>query len=357
MATQVPNRMLAFDGGSFAFRNRIINGNFLLDQRGGGALVTYNGGSSTTETYKSADRWAMIAASGQIQLQRIANTDTPEFIYALRVRRPVGSTDINGLYVGQIIENANCLGLQGKPLTISFYARRGSSFTGTNNTFNIEIWTGTNTDDRTWVNLTNNQWLGQSIPLCEIPVLSTSWQKYSYTLNSLATNVRQIGVRFFASQTGTSTANDYFDIAQVQLEEGSVATPFEERSAGIELTLCQRYYHRQVWLNQDTNPSLCVSGYIYTQTQWEGQYYFPVEMRIPPFTFTHSGTSHFQLRYNPQPNSVSDLFYYRPSARSALIGTTNSIIGSPGIGTGLQTAQSNPALVNVPIWFAFHAEL
>jgi len=36
--------------------------------------------------------------------------------------------------------------------------------------------------------------------------------------------------------------NDYWQITGVQLEVGNVATPFEHRSYGEELALCQRYY-------------------------------------------------------------------------------------------------------------------
>ena len=42
-----------------------------------------------------------------------------------------------------------------------------------------------------------------------------------------------------------------FDIAQVQLEQGSLATPFEHRPIGMELALCQRYY--QIMMSTSIN--------------------------------------------------------------------------------------------------------
>jgi len=60
----------------------------------------------------------------------------------------------------------------------------------------------------------------------------TSWSTYSATHR----NASNLGV-------GGSTS-DYFAITGVQLEVGSVATPFEARSYGEELALCQRYYYR-----------------------------------------------------------------------------------------------------------------
>jgi hypothetical protein len=240
-AGAIPTK-LGSEIGAFNFRNRLINGDFKFDARAGGALVTYTGTAATPDLYRSADRWAMFGAGDQTQVQRIANTDTVSFPTAMRLRRVNGSVQQSSLYLGQVIERANCTGLAGKPITLSFYARRGSSYSGTNNQIEAEIWTGTNTDDRTWWQHLNLQWENQARPLVRTPVLTTSWQKFTYTLNSLASNVQQIMVRFSAFQSGTSALNDYVDIAQVQLEEGTVATPFEERPIGLELSLCQRYY-------------------------------------------------------------------------------------------------------------------
>ena len=44
------------------------------------------------------------------------------------------------------------------------------------------------------------------------------------------------------SMNNSFIANGYYDIAQIQLELGPVATPFERRPIGTELALCQRYY-------------------------------------------------------------------------------------------------------------------
>ena len=52
----------------------------------------------------------------------------------------------------------------------------------------------------------------------------------------------ELGFDYRAEVNNTFT----IDIANVQLESGSVATPFEDRSFGEELALCQRYYYKHV---------------------------------------------------------------------------------------------------------------
>ena len=51
-------------------------------------------------------------------------------------------------------------------------------------------------------------------------------------------------VVYYSPATATAVANDYFDITGVQLEKGSVATPYEIRPYATELALCQRYYQK-----------------------------------------------------------------------------------------------------------------
>jgi hypothetical protein len=64
-------------------------------------------------------------------------------------------------------------------------------------------------------------------------------------------------------------------ITGVQLEVGKVATPFEHRSYGEELALCQRYY------NKFDVGYLVLTAYN-SGTKLHGNIYFPVEMRASP---------------------------------------------------------------------------
>jgi hypothetical protein len=93
-----------------------------------------------------------------------------------------------------------------------------------------------------------------------------SWQAGNYYTTSATTNL-------------TATTGATFYITGVQLEVGSVATPFERRPYGLELMLCQRYFQKGQIMN---------SGNINASAVYSGYSSFPVEMRAAP-TMT-SGT-------------------------------------------------------------------
>ena len=84
-----------------------------------------------------------------------------------------------------------------------------------------------------------------------------------------------------------STANN-FKIALVQLEAGSVATPFETRSVGQELALCQRYYHRI--FPGAVSKVLATSGYNTSTSTHVSLYHLPATMRTPP-SLEQTGTA------------------------------------------------------------------
>lgn len=88
-----------------------------------------------------------------------------------------------------------------------------------------------------------------------------------------------------------STGNTW-ELAGVQMEVGTVATPFEHRSYGEELSLCQRYYYKR---SATVSGDRFCSGNASSTTDFRGFIEFPVEMRANP-TFETSGTaSHFSI--------------------------------------------------------------
>ena len=126
---------------------------------------------------------------------------------------------------------------------------------------------------------------------------TTSWQKFTYTFTVGAspggTNLC-LAIILYA---GTAPANNLY-ITGCQLEQGKVATPFEYRSYGEELALCQRYFHRM-------NTGRFVMGYKRHDSRCSWFYQSPVPMRATPTpTLTIGGNfTNFQTSFGTTQSS------------------------------------------------------
>lgn len=264
------------------FRNKIINGGMFINQRN----TTVNATNSATY---GIDRWYALtgaAASGTLTLSRVSGDQNSQ--YAARLAKTSG-TFSSTLNMIQIIESANCYALSGKTVTLSFRARVGSTHTGASTPTKV-VYTGTGTDQGSASGI--GTWTGFSQPaVTDVlnPTLTTSFQTYSCNV-TLGSNVAEIAVQLGMSCTGSAgSANDYIEITDVQLEAGSVATPFETRSVGQELALCQRYYYRLSATASNT-ADLGV-GPATTTTAARATFPFPVQMRSAPTAIEVSGTA------------------------------------------------------------------
>jgi hypothetical protein len=243
------------DGPLSGMRNRIINGDMRIDQRNAGASVT------PTDPSYTLDRWKFrVSQTSKLTVQQNAGSITPPagFSNYLGVTSSsaysVNSTDYFVLLQdieGYNFSDFNFGTANAKTLTVSFWVR--SSLTGTfnvsvrnsafdrsypatytisaANTWEQKIITIAGDTSGTWVSGSNGIGLSVIFNLgCGSTFNGTSgsWQSANYTSVSGATSV-----------VGTNGATFY--ITGVQLEPGSVATPFERRSYGQELMLCQRY--------------------------------------------------------------------------------------------------------------------
>jgi len=284
MATETPQQ--AFDLLGAGRRNLVINGSMNIWQRGTSFLNLAAQGA----TNYTADRWnATRYSSGDHDVTR-QEVNHLGFIYALRSERSVGDTGATSRYINQPIESSISRTLAGKYVTLSFYARRGSgmpTISGVNLSAYIAYHVEDNYLDRGmfYVGFKNaNTFITSSKDL----LLSTDFQKFELT-GFIPSNVRQIGISFGTPEgLPTAIANDYFDITGVQLEAGKVATPFEYRSIGEELALCQRYYYA----------SANHHHVLFKNSFWESStFYFPETMRAAPsVSLTGSpGTLHLRL--------------------------------------------------------------
>lgn len=251
-------------------RNALINGDFKIWQRGAGP---YDG-----LAYRYyADRWNgarnSFAAGMSVSRQ---SSGLNGFQYCMRVQRDLNNSATNSLFVAQSVETLNSIQFQGQPVVFSFYARAGSNYSASGSALNVQVQTGTGTDQNHVAGGFTN---GTNIINSNV-TLTTTWQRFSLTATAGATT-NEIGVAFTFTPTGTASTNDYFEFTGAQLELGSQATPFEQRPYGMELSLCQRYYETQrtiTYLKHVTGTG--VSTLWYTKP-------FLVTKRITPiFTWT-----------------------------------------------------------------------
>jgi hypothetical protein len=241
----------------FAFRNKIINGAMVIDQRNAGASVT---GVSGTNVFP-VDRWFNTSTqNSKLTLQQNAGSVTPPSGY----RNYVGVTSSSSYSVltsdaftlSHRIEGYNTADLMwgtasAQTVTLSFWVR--SSLTGTfggafgNNAINRSYpFTYTINVANTWEQKTitiagdtTGTWLTTNLTGISIYFGLGAGSTYSGTAGSWA-SAAYLTATGATSIVGTNGATFY--LTGVQLEVGSVATPFEHRLYGQELALCQRYY-------------------------------------------------------------------------------------------------------------------
>lgn len=261
------------NGGQLAgFRNLLINGDMAVKQR---ATLT-----TTTNNYQyTADRWWVFSGTSTIGAPSYVTASTlANFPNALRVQRQVGNTGTAYVVAGQTIESANVYAVQGKTLTLSFWARAGANYSGASNGLLAIINQGTGVDQGALA-VINQTWTGFTATTIGTSTLTTSWQKFSYAY-SVPSTATELNVQFAYAATGTAGSNDYFDITGVQLEQGTVATPFENLPMSTKIALCQRYHYRVI----PTVDGQWLTGFGTGRSTTEVQVpvFLPVTMRIIP---------------------------------------------------------------------------
>ena len=248
--------------GSSFLRNRIINGDMRIDQRNAGAQIT--AANLTNETYM-VDRWKYQASqAAKFTAQQNAGSVTtavgfPNYLgMTVATAVTVGASDY--FHILQAIEGFNFADLawgtaSAKTVTLSFVVY--SSLTGTfggalrNGAASRSYpFTYTISSANTWTTIsvtiagdTSGTWVGATNGIgVQVGFGLGVGTTYSGTGGAWA-SANYVSATGATSVVGTNGATFY--ITGVQLEVGSVATPFERRLYGQELVLCQRYYDIQ----------------------------------------------------------------------------------------------------------------
>jgi hypothetical protein len=214
-----------------AGRNKIINGDMTIAQRGTSISV---GASAYTYTL---DRFKTFSSNTATTVSRDTSAPTG-FSYSLKLQRPNGNTGTNSLSVVQIIETANCMALQGQAVSLSFYVKKGANYSGGN--ISAQVLTGTGTDQGG----DPYSFTGLAVPINDSSYSPTTGFVRVAFGGTIASSAKEIAVVISYTPTGTAGADDALYVTGLQLEIGTGVTPFTTatNAVGGELALCQRYY-------------------------------------------------------------------------------------------------------------------
>jgi len=264
-----------------AGKNAVINGGMDIWQRGTSI-------SAPAAAFAWAgDRWELNpGANMALTLTRQSTNDTtnlPNIQYCARIQRTAGQTGTGLMYMLQNFETVNSIPFAGKTITLSFYARAGANYSAASSALGVQLFSGTGVDQNAF-----SGYAGTVTVINSTATLTTVWQRFTYTA-TLNSNISQLGLGFGSNWTGTAGTNDYYEITGVQLELGSVATPFSRANGSIqgELALCQRYYWRMNAAGVQYAPFSTASG-TFSTTEADAMIQLPVTMRAAPTTLDYS---------------------------------------------------------------------
>jgi hypothetical protein len=295
----------------FGFRNRIINGDMRVSQRG----TSGSDGGYTVDRFRYSASLAGKATWAQNQGSVTPPAGFQNYLgFTSSSAYSVGASE--RFSVEQYIEGFNVADLawgtaNAQSITISFWVR--SSLTGT---FGASI---------------QNSAINRSYPFNYIVSAANTWEQKTVVVPGDTTGTWLTGngagllLMFglgvgstlsgtagswsgsnFQSATGAvsvvGTSGATFYITGVQLEAGSVATPFERRPYGTELALCQRYY-QFVGGNASAGYPV-IRGYVTSTGSIGTNVCFPVEMRAIP-TLTRNGTWNVTLTGQPTASNAT----------------------------------------------------
>jgi hypothetical protein len=280
-------------GSSFK-RNRIINGNMVVDQRNAGASLP-----GTTSGVYPADRFFGQSPASNLSFQQVSIVPNTTFTNSLKstVVSAVapGTANINDIVYrieGYNIYDFGFGAASPQSVTLSFWAY--SSISGTYSLSFGNVGLGSGRWYVTTYALTASTWTKITITIpgdssgtwnttngIGLQILWSLGIGSTYQTSTL--NAWQTGTSLYAANTETAWANNAgatFYITGVQLEVGTVATPYEMQIYSDQLAQCQRYY-----FNSSTDHTYGSPGATYQSSYTVS---FPVQMRSAP-TFV-SGT-------------------------------------------------------------------
>jgi len=342
-------------------RNIAINGAMNVAQRS--ASVTGIGASSG---YFTVDRFNILTGNSAGRLTMTQTADGPSgFANCIKLDCTTADTSIAAgeflileqKFEGQDLQQLKKGTSSAEKVTVSFYAKQNAERDLVLSLFDVD-------NDRN---------------IAKVVTIGTGWARHTVTFDGDTTgalgddNANSLTLRWFlhagSTYTGASLSTSWaanannnlgagiesfygstdntFFITGVQLEIGSQATPFEHRSFGEELALCQRYLYYQEAGNAFQR---FAAGFMSTATVCEGYVETPVTMRAAPALITTGTVANYAVYVNNAVVQCSALTFQRSSGTVIQI---NGTISSNTTARGAVIMANN----NDAVFLSYDAEL
>ena len=245
----------------FGFKNRILNGAMMVDQRNAAASQTFTAAGALAY---SVDRWYGYCTGANVTGQQVAGSTTPTVTQ--NRYRFTGAASVTAVGFGQRIEQKNSYDLAGSTCTLSADLAISATLT-------TVTWTA-------YYATTTADTFG-SLASPTVTQIATGTFTVSATVTNFSTNISipaaaTTGIQILFT-VGALTAGLTWTIGNVQLEKGSTATSFDYRPYGTELMLCQRYY-----IKYSGNGVRYYGGRTESVASFVWSCSLPIEMRATP---------------------------------------------------------------------------
>ena len=349
------------------FRNKIMNGNMVIAQRGTAAIT-----GSSAKQYP-VDRWVCQSSttnSVTFQQSTTAPAGFTNSIVATSGNSATAYTSNNYTFMYQYIEGYNIADLaygsaSAKQVSVSFWCR--ASQTGTYNAV-LENSNATRNYVTTFTVNTANTWEYKTLLISGSP--SGTWLTDNgaglafYIVLGMGSTYETASPNTWLESSvkyGTSGAVDIgaynaatFYLTGVQLEQNYQPTPFEQRPYGVELQLCQRYYQR--YNNDGGSNTTPLNGGVFVGTgvgAVGGYLIHPVRLRR---TLTSSDISYANIGIDDQATFGTGVSSVVVNSSRATLDTTGLFIAT----TSSVTSKAPNFIVGTstsPSYIAVSAEL
>jgi|KBSSwiStaDraftv2_1062776.scaffolds.fasta_scaffold00380_8 hypothetical protein len=281
------------------FRNILgRNGGFEVWQRGAGGSAAFSvaaGGG-----LYAADGWFIqTGANEQCSVGQTAGI-TAGSRWAAYVSRNAGQTGTGPIFFEFPLDADEIFTMRGSIVTLSFTSYALANWSPAGGILTCTLFTGTGAVAKAIGGYTN---LVQPVQINA--ALTGVATRFSATSPAIVpANITQASVVFQWTPVGTAGANDVAIIDDVQLEIGSIATPFERRPFESELLACRRHFQKSFQYaaapaaNADSSSAVSTPQIVgASQAHYPASIPFPVAMRATPtIAFFNPGAAGAQAR-------------------------------------------------------------